>query len=95
MAGQSATFLNLPGVKKMLNLMTKKEKELFTLLLDHDGDWFNTDKLPFLLGYSSKHSMMVANSGFTNMVGRGWIESKRDGQTTSFRTNMRGKMGGS
>ena len=93
-SGQSATFLKLPGIQKMLNLMNDKEQQLFTLLLDHDGDWFSTEKLPFLLGYSSKHSMQV-NFAFAKMVSRGWIESKRDGRITSYRTNMRGKMGGS
>jgi DNA excision repair protein ERCC-3 len=91
MSGQSATFLNLPGVQRILNLMSKKEEQLFTMLLDHDGEWFSGDKLPFLLGYASKHSMQV-NLSFKKMVDRGWIEQERIGKSLSYRTNMKGKM---
>jgi DNA excision repair protein ERCC-3 len=93
-SGQSATYLKLPGVQRMTALMSKKELEFFTLLLDHDGEWFSTDKLPFLLGYSSKHSLQV-NFDFSKMISRGWIEKQKEGNSTSYRTNMRGKMGGS
>lgn len=94
MSGQSATFLNLPGVQRIRNLMSKREEQLFKLLLDHDGEWFSGDKLPFLLGYASKHSMQVSLN-FKKMVDRGWIEQQRMGKSLSYRTNMRGKMGGS
>jgi hypothetical protein len=92
MAGQSATFLSLKGVQRIRNLMSKKEEQLFILLLDHDGEWFSGDKLPFLLGYASKHSMQVSLN-FKKMVSRGWIEQSRQGRSLSYRTNMRGKMG--
>lgn len=94
MAGQSATYLKLPGVQRILALMTKKEQELFTILLDHDGEWFSREKLPFLLGYASKDSMRVSLN-FGKMVSRGWIEQERVNGSLSYRTNMRGKMGGS
>jgi DNA excision repair protein ERCC-3 len=93
MAGQSATFINLPGVQRIINLMSKKEEQLFTLLLDHDGEWFSGNKLPFLLGYASKHSMQVSLN-FKRMVDKGWIEQQRADGSLSYRTNMRGKMGG-
>jgi DNA excision repair protein ERCC-3 len=94
MSGQSATYINLPGVQKIINLMSKKEKQLYTLLLDHDGEWFSREKLPFILGYASKDSMRVSLD-FGKMVGRGWIEQTRIDGSLSYRTNMRGKMGGS
>lgn len=93
MAGQSQTFINLPGVQRILNLMNNKEKQLFTLLLDHDGNWFSREKLPLLLGYASNDTMRHSID-FRRMVERGWIESQRNGQKTSYRTNMQGKMGG-
>jgi hypothetical protein len=74
-------------------LMNKKEKQLYTLLLDHDGEWFSGNKLPFLLGYASKHSMQVSLS-FKKMVDRGWIEQQRIEGSLSYRTNMKGKLGG-
>jgi DNA excision repair protein ERCC-3 len=93
MSGQSATFINLPGVQRILNLMNAKEQQLFTLLLDHDGSWFSREKLPLLLGYASIDTMRHSID-FGKMIGRGWIESQREGRTTTYRTNMRGKMGG-
>jgi DNA excision repair protein ERCC-3 len=91
--GQSATYNNLPGVQRIMALMNKKEKQLYTLLLDHDGEWFSGNKLPFLLGYASKHSMQVSLS-FKKMVDRGWIEQQRIEGSLSYRTNMKGKLGG-
>jgi DNA excision repair protein ERCC-3 len=91
-SGQSATFLNLPGVQKILGLLSKREKQLFILLLDHDGEWFSKEKLPLLLGYTSVHSMHRIN--FAKMVDRGWIEKSCVEGVVSFRTNMRGKVGG-
>lgn len=93
LSGQSATFKGLPGVQRIMNLMNNKEQQLFTLLLDHDGSWFSREKLPLLLGYASDDTMRHSIN-FSKMVGRGWIESQREGRTTSYRTNMRGKMGG-
>jgi len=93
MSGQSATFTSLPGVQRILNLMNTKEKQLFTLLLDHDGSWFSREKLPLLLGYASDDTMRHSID-FTKMVERGWIETQRQGRASSYRTNMRGKMGG-
>lgn len=92
MAGQSGTYVNLPGVQRIMNLMTKKEKQLFTLLLDHDGEWFSSEKLPFLLGYASKMAMKTSSISFKKMVDRGWIEQQRIEGTMSYRTNMKGKM---
>jgi hypothetical protein len=91
-SGQSATYLNLPGVQKILTLMIKREQQLFTLLLDHDGEWFTKERLPFLMGYTSVASMHI---DFNKLVSRGWIEKQKADGTTSYRTNMRGKMGGS
>jgi hypothetical protein len=91
LSGQSATYLKLPGVQRILVLMTKKEQELFTILLDHDGEWFSREKLPFLLGYASKDSMRVSLN-FGKMVSRGWIEQERINGSLSYRTNMKGKM---
>ena len=93
MSGQSGTFTSLPGVQRILNLMNTKEKQLFTLLLDHDGSWFSREKLPLLLGYASDDTMRHSID-FTKMVERGWIETQRQGRASSYRTNMRGKMGG-
>ncbi len=93
MSGQSATFTSLPGVQRILNLMNTKEKQLFTLLLDHDGSWFSREKLPLLLGYASDDTMRHSID-FTKMIERGWIETQRQGRASSYRTNMRGKMGG-
>lgn len=93
MSGQSGTYLKLPGVQRILALMSKKEQELFTILLDHDGEWFSREKLPFLLGYASKDSMRVSLN-FGKMVSRGWIEQERINGSLNYRTNMRGKMGG-
>jgi len=77
----------------MTESKTKKEKQLYILLLDHDGEWFRRDKLPLLLGYASQHSMDVSlNLG--KMVSRGWIEQQRENRgASSFRTNMTGRMG--
>lgn len=91
--GQSQTYTSLPGVQRIMALMNKKEKQLYTLLLDHDGEWFSGNKLPFLLGYASKHSMQVSLS-FKKMVDRGWIEQQRIEGSLSYRTNMKGKLGG-
>jgi superfamily II DNA or RNA helicase len=91
--GQSGTYTNLPGVQRIMALMNKKEKQLYTLLLDHDGEWFSGNKLPFLLGYASKHSMQVSLS-FKKMVDRDWIEQQRIEGSLSYRTNMKGKLGG-
>ena len=93
MAGQSITYVNLPGVQRIMNLMTKKEKQLFTLLLDHDGEWFSSEKLPFLLGYASKKAMKTSSISFKKMVDRGWIEQEWIEGSLSYRTNMKGKMG--
>lgn len=91
LTGQSQTFINLPGVKRILKLMSKREKQLFILLLDHDGEWFSGDKLPFILGYASKHSMKVSLN-FKRMADKGWIEQQRIDKFLSYRTNMKGKM---
>ena len=91
--GQSQTYTSLPGVQRIMALMNRKEKQLYTLLLDHDGEWFSGNKLPFLLGYASKHSMQVSLS-FKKMVDRGWIEQQRIEGSLSYRTNMKGKLGG-
>lgn len=91
-SGQSSTFTSLPGVQRMLALMKRKEKQVFTIFLDHDGEWFRRDKLPLLLGYSSVHSMSVTLD-LPKMVTRGWIEQQRGGGMLSYRTNMKGKVG--
>jgi DNA excision repair protein ERCC-3 len=90
-SGQSSTYTSLPGVQRIIATMSNKEKQLYTMLLDHDGEWFSRDKLPFLLGYASKDSMRVSLD-LPRMVDKGWIESKREGSGLSYRTNMRGKM---
>ena len=93
MPGQSATFTSLPGVQKIMALMNKKERQLYTLLLDHDGEWFSRKRLPLLLGYASDDTMRHSID-FARMVDRDWIEEKREGKGSSYRTNMRGRMGG-
>ena len=93
-SGQSATYTNLPGVQRMMNLMTKKEKELFILLLDHDGEWFKREKLALLLGYANVGSMVTSSINLARMVNRNFIEQQRDEGSLSYRTNMKGKMGG-
>lgn len=92
-SGQSATYLSLPGVQKILALMNKKEKQFYTLLLDHDGEWFSRQRLPLLLGFSSDDGL-AHSIDFVKLVDRGWIESKREGRGSSYRTNMKGKLGG-
>jgi len=92
-SGQSATFVNLPGVQKIMHLMSRKEQQLFTLLLDHDGEWFSREKLPLLLGYASCDTMRHSID-YPKMIERGWIEAKREGGALSYRTNMKGKLGG-
>lgn len=94
LSGQSATYTSLPGVQRMIALMTKKEKELFTLLLDHDGEWFKREKLALLLGYANVGSMVTSSINLAQMVKRNYIEQQREGNTLSYRTNMKGKMGG-
>jgi len=93
-SGQSGTYTNLPGVQRMMALMSKKEKELFILLLDHDGEWFKREKLPLLLGYANVGSMVTSSINLARMVNRNYIEQKREGNTLSYRTNMKGKMEG-
>jgi DNA excision repair protein ERCC-3 len=93
MSGQSATYTNLPGVQRIMALMNKKEQQLFTLLLDHDGEWFSRQRLPLLLGYASIDTMRHSID-FVKMVDRGWIEEQRQGKGSSYRTNMKGKMSG-
>ena len=93
MSGQSATYTNLPGVQRIMVLMNKKEQQLFTLLLDHDGEWFSRQRLPLLLGYASIDTMRHSID-FVKMVDRGWIEEQRQGKGSSYRTNMKGKMSG-
>jgi DNA excision repair protein ERCC-3 len=93
MIGQSATYTNLPGVQRIMALMNKKEQQLFTLLLDHDGEWFSRQRLPLLLGYASIDTMRHSID-FVKMVDRGWIEEQRQGKGSSYRTNMKGKMSG-
>ena len=96
-SGQSATYTSLPGVQKIIGLMNKKEKQLYTLLLDHDGEWFSSQRLPLLLGYASD-SGLRGGIDFSRMVERGWIEQKAEGTgqqgrpRSSYRTNMKGKM---
>lgn len=93
-SGQSGTYTNLPGVQRMMALMTKKEKELFILLLDHDGEWFKREKLALLLGYANVGSMVTSSINLARMVNRNFIEQQRDDGSLSYRTNMKGKMGG-
>jgi DNA excision repair protein ERCC-3 len=93
MIGQSATYTNLPGVQRIMALMNKKEQQLFTLLLDHDGEWFSRQRLPLLLGYASIDTMRHSID-FVKMVDRGWIEEQRQGKGSSYQTNMKGKMSG-
>jgi DNA excision repair protein ERCC-3 len=92
-AGQSGTYLSLPGVQKIIALMNKKEKQLYSLLLDHDGEWFSRQRLPLLLGFASDDGL-AHSIDFVKLVDRGWIESKREGRGSSYRTNMKGKLGG-
>lgn len=91
MSGQSMTYTSLPGVQRIMALMNKKEKQFYTLLLDHDGEWFIRQRLPLLLGFASDN-VMAHSLDFVKLVDRGWIESKREGRISSYRTNMRGKM---
>jgi DNA excision repair protein ERCC-3 len=91
--GQSATYLRLPGVQSIIALMSNKEKQFYTMLLDHDGEWFKRAKLPLLLGYASNDTMRHAID-FRKMVDKDWIEEKRDARELSYRTNMKGKMSG-
>ena len=91
-SSQSGTYTSLPGVQRMMALMTKKEKELFILLLDHDGEWFKREKLPLLLGYANVGSMVTSSINLARMVNRGSIDQKREGNTLSYRTNMKGKL---
>lgn len=91
-SGQSATYINLPGVQRIMALMNRKEKQLYTLLLDHDGEWFSRQRLPLVLGYASNDTMRHSID-FVKMVERGWIEEKREMKASSYRTNMKGKMG--
>ncbi len=89
--GQSATYTSLPGVQKIVALLNKKEKQFYTLLLDHDGEWFSRQRLPLLLGFSSDDGL-AHSIDFVKLVDRSWIESKREGRGSSYRTNMKGRM---
>ena len=91
--GQSGTYTSLPGVQRIMALMNKKEKQLYTLLLDHDGEWFSRKQLPILLGYASDDTLRHSID-LVKMVNRDWIEEKREGNRSNYRTNMKGKMGG-
>jgi DNA excision repair protein ERCC-3 len=91
-SGQSATYTSLPGVQRIMALMNKKEKQLYTLLLDHDGEWFSRGKLPLVLGYASSDTMRHSID-FVKLVDRKWIEEKREGKGSSYRTNMKGQVG--
>lgn len=93
-SGQSATYAGLPGVQRIMALMNKKQKQFYTLLLDHDGEWFSRKQLPMILGYAGESGGFQATLDFPKLVQRGWIEQKREGNGTSYRTNMKGKMGG-
>jgi superfamily II DNA or RNA helicase len=92
--GQSGTYTSLPGVQRIMSLMNKKQKQFYTLLLDHDGEWFSRKTLPMLLGYAGETGAFQSTLDFRKLVERGWIEQKREGNTLSYRTNMKGKMGG-
>jgi len=92
--GQSGTYTSLPGVQRIMALMNKKQRQFYTLLLDHDGEWFSRQRLPMLLGYAGESGGFKATLDFPKLVQRGWIEQKREGNGTSYRTNMKGKMGG-
>ena len=93
-SGQSGTYTSLPGVQRIMALMNKKQKQFYTLLLDHDGEWFSRQRLPMLLGYAGESGGFQSTLDFPKLVQRGWIEQKREGKGTSYRTNMKGKMEG-
>jgi DNA excision repair protein ERCC-3 len=92
-SGQSATYMALPGVQKIMAMMNKKQQQFYKILLDHDGEWFSRKQLPMLLGYSGDTGTFQSTLDFPRLVERQWIEQKREGNRLSYRTNMKGKMG--
>lgn len=90
--GPVADVLNLPGVQRIMQTLSKSEQRFWKLLLQNDGSWFRRDKLPLLLGYTSEDSMGHLIR-FGKLVERGYIEQSKIDRKFAYRTNMRAKVG--
>lgn len=90
--GPVAEVMNLPGVQRIMQRLSKSEQRFWSLLLQNDGSWFRRDKLPLLLGYTSEDSMRHSIR-FDDMVARGCIEQMKIEGKLAYRTNVRARMG--
>ena len=89
--GAVADILQLPGVQRIMQTLTKSQQRLWQFLLQNDGSWFKRSKLPLLLGYTSVDSMRVSIN-FPRLTSRGYIEQKKIDGELAYRTNMRAKV---
>lgn len=89
--GPVADVMNLPGVKRIMQTLSRSEQRFWKLLLQNDGTWFRRDKLPLLLGYTSEDSMGHLIR-FGKLAARGFIEQKKIEGKLAYRTNMRAKI---
>jgi len=88
--GPVADILRLPGVQKIMGLLSKAEQKFWQLLLQNDGEWFRRDKLPLLLGYAGDSGLRHAID-FNRMESKGLIEITRIEGKLAYRTNMRAR----
>lgn len=89
--GPVADVLNLPGVQRMAQRLTKPEQRFWQFLLQNDGTWFKRSKLALLLGYTSADSMRHSID-FPALGSKGYIEESRIEGELAYRTNMRVKV---
>jgi len=89
--GPTAPLLQFKGIQKMLSRLSRGQRVLVEMLLREDGTWYSRDKLSFNLGYSSTDSFRVSTK-ITDLVERKVVEEKREGKTTFYRTNYRGRL---
>lgn len=88
--GPVADILRLPGVQKIMGLLSKPEQKFWQLLLQNDGQWFRRDKLPLLLGYAGDSGLRHAID-FNRMEEKGLIEITKIEGKLAYRTNMRAR----
>jgi len=88
--GPVADILRLPGVQKIMGLLSKSEQKFWQLLLQNDGEWFRRDKLPLLLGYAGDGGLRHAID-FNRMEEKGLIEITKIEGKLAYRTNMRAR----
>ncbi|MEM2941391.1 MAG: DEAD/DEAH box helicase family protein [Thermoproteota archaeon] len=85
-------LLNLPGIRKQLNTLNKKQRELMELLIRSDGTWFTREKLRLVLGYATddgfRHAMKLPE-----LIERGLVEKGKVNGKTAYRSNISARMG--